>query len=136
EWNGAEAVGCESFELGPSLRERPELGQHVREDAAPDGVRRILGCRLADKRLYVVEAALFAAKHVELQSIGDLRIPALSPLSYGASLGNQLLGFRQASLQERQEGHVDGNEPSLRRLSELFRQSRHGLEVLLRRGHV
>src|SRR5438094_286040 len=120
----------------PLARARGQLGQRVGENAAPDRIRGVVRGRATNELLHLLEAALVAAKKVQLEPVRDCYRPAWSPLAEGARLSNELLGLSEPPLEQCHGCFVRANEPLLRRLAELRGQRLHRLEVCAGRREV
>jgi hypothetical protein len=84
EWHAREPVGREGFESRACLGCVSELRRHLREHAAPDRIRRIVLHRAPNEFFDLLETPLLATKRVELEPVGDGRVPALRVLSHAA----------------------------------------------------
>ena len=108
----------------------------VGQDAAPDRVRGVLGGGPPHELRDLVEPALRAPEHVQLEPVGDLGVPALGALAERAGVRDELPGLVEAALEQRDEGVVHGDEPRLRGLAQLARDPRHLREVRPRARQV
>src|SRR5262245_20905315 len=103
-----ETVHGQRVQLDASLIDRAKLGQHVRQNAAPDRIGGVVFRGTADKLVDLFDPPLLTAKDVELKSVVNGCVPALTALAEGTRLADQLLGLSEPSLEQRQNRSQDG----------------------------